>query len=43
MYDFNMRRFFARLTLLYIARIEQNNNGDDDFTEYLRTFLISDF
>ena len=35
--------FLAQLTLLYIACIEQENNVDDDFTEYVRTFLMSDF
>ena len=39
-----MRNFsWEKLTLLYIARIEQANNVDDDFTEYVHTFLISDF
>ena len=37
-----MRRFFEKLTLLYIASIEQENNFDDDFAEYVRTFLMSD-
>ena len=43
MYNFNTSIFFARLTLLYITRIYQQNNGDDDFTEDLHTFLISYF
>ena len=43
MYDFNMRHFLVRLTLLKIAHIEQGNNVDDDLTEDVRTFLISDF
>ena len=39
-----MRRCFcARFTLLYIERIEQENNVDDDFNEDLRTFLMSYF
>ena len=43
-YDFNMRCcFWARLNILYIARIEQENNFDDDFNEDMRTFLISYF
>ena len=33
--------FLELLTLLYITRIEQENNGDDDFTEDVRTFLMS--
>ena len=44
MYEFNMRHFFqVLLTLLYIARIEQDNIVDDAFTEDVHTFLISDF
>ena len=35
--------FKAILTLLDIAHIEKVNNVDDDFTEDVRTFLISDF
>ena len=35
--------YLAQLTLLYIACIEQENNVDDEFTEDVRTFLISDF
>ena len=39
-----MRRFFkARLTLLYIACIEQENNVDDDFIEDARNFILSSF
>ena len=35
--------FLPRLTLLYIAHIEQENNVDNEFTEDVRTFLMSDF
>ena len=35
--------FLARLTLFYITRIEQENNFDDDFSEDIRTFIISYF
>ena len=39
-----MRRCFReQLTLFYIARIEQENNVYDDFTEDVRTFLMSYF
>ena len=38
-----MRYFFARLTLLYSALIEQEKNVVDDFTEDVHTFLMSDF
>ena len=31
MYDFNMRHFLVRLTLLKIAHIEQGNNNADHF------------
>ena len=34
--------FLPKLTLLYIARIEQENNVDYDFTEDVRTFLMYD-
>ena len=43
MYEFSMIFFLAQLAILYIVRIEQENNVDDDFTEDLRTFIISDF
>ena len=33
--------FLSQLTLLRIALIEQENNVDDDFTEYVRTFIKS--
>ena len=36
-YEFNNTRFFC------IATIEQENNVDDDFTEDVSTFLMSDF
>ena len=40
-YDFSLRRlFWARSTILYIARIEQENNVDDDFIEGVRIFLL---
>ena len=43
-YDFNMRRYFLTwYTLLYIECFEQEINVDDDITEDLRIFLISDF
>ena len=43
-YDFNMRCcFWELLNLLFIACIEQDNNFNDDFAEYIRTFLMSDF
>ena len=43
-YDFNMiRLFLARLTLLYIAFIEQNNYVDDNFIEDVHTVLLSNF
>ena len=43
-YDFNMRRcFLAELDIFYIARIEQENNIDDKFTEDVRTVIMSDF
>ena len=39
-----MRRFFlARLTILYISGIKQENNVEDDLTEGLRTFIMPDF
>ena len=44
MYNFNMRHcFLERLTLLYTARIEHEINDEEDFTEDLRTFLVSYF
>ena len=37
-----MKRYnLAQITILYMTRIEQENNVDDDFTEDVRTFLIS--
>ena len=36
-----MRSFFAQCILLYRARIEQERHADDDFTEYIHTFFIS--
>ena len=39
-----MRRFvLARLTQFYIAYIERENNFDYNFTDDVRTFLISEF
>ena len=35
--------FFAPLTLLYIILIEQENSVDDDFTEDVRNFVMSNF
>ena len=34
--------FLSQFTLLYIAHIEQENNVDVEFTEDVRTFLMSD-
>ena len=33
----------STIKYLYIARNEQEHNVDDDFTEYVRTFLMSYF
>ena len=38
-----MKSFFARLTISCIARIEQENYVDDEFTEDVHTFIMSDF
>ena len=35
--------FLSGFTLLYISRIEPENDVDDDFTEDVRTSLKSDF
>ena len=41
-YDFNIiHLFLARLTLLYIVRTKKEYNVNYDFTEDVRTFLIS--
>ena len=41
---FNMRRcFLVQFTLLYIARIKQENSVDDCFTGDVCTFLMSDY
>ena len=38
-YDFSMRRFFlAQRTILYIARIKQESNVDDEFIEDVCNF-----
>ena len=34
--------FLERWTILYIERIEQENNVDDEFTEDVHTFLTYD-
>ena len=35
--------FLAQFTILYIARIDQENNVDDEFAEDVRTLIVSDF
>ena len=42
MYDFNLSLcFWAQWTLLHIARTKHENNVEDDFTEYVYTFLVT--
>ena len=35
--------FWEQLTILYTSCIQQENNVDDDFTEDVRTFIISGY
>ena len=39
-YITSTRFFFALLTTLHIAHIEQENNVDDDFTEDVQLFIF---